>query len=144
MTTFCLKESSSSILLKHSGQDARIIQLSIIVYAPTKEKYCGKFDEYVQPPKNVKLEKGASMEVHGIQPNQERMKNAGSIVDVWPRFVNFVESHLENGAKKGITASWGGESCDIEWLFQIAYVKHGGKLTFQSGGVHTSCIQVEL
>jgi hypothetical protein len=27
-------------------------------------------------------------------------KNAGSIVDVWLRFVNFVESHLENGAKK--------------------------------------------
>ena len=52
-----------------------------------------------------------------IQPNQEIIKNAGSIVDVWPRFVNFVESHLENGAIKGIIASWGGESCDIECLF---------------------------
>jgi hypothetical protein len=32
-------------------------------------------------------------------------RNAGSIVDVWLWFVNFVESHLENGAKKG-NVSW--------------------------------------
>jgi hypothetical protein len=108
--------------LEHSGQDVGIVQLSVIAYDPSKEEYCGEFNEYVQPPKNAKWEKGA-MEVHGIRPNQERIKNAGSIVDVWPRFVNFVESHLENGAKKGIIASWGGESCDIEWLFKIAYVK---------------------
>ena len=85
--------------LKHSGQDAGIVQLSVIAYDPSKEEYCGEFNEYVQPPKNAKWEKGA-MEVHGIRPNQERIKNAGSIVDVWLRFVGFVESHLENGAKR--------------------------------------------
>jgi hypothetical protein len=68
------------------------------------------------------------MEVHGIRPDQDRIKNADGIVDVWPRFINFVESHLDNGAKRGIIAAWGGESCDIEWLFPITYVKYHNTL----------------
>jgi hypothetical protein len=109
--------------LEHAGEEAGTVQLSVVAYDPSKQEYCGKLNKYVQPPKNAKWEEGA-MEVHGIRLNQERIKNASSIVNVWPQFVNFVESRLDNGAKKGIIASWGGESCDMEWLFHIAYYHH--------------------
>jgi hypothetical protein len=113
--------------LEHSGEEAGIVQLSVVAYNPSSQQFCGEFDEYVQPPKNAKWEKGA-MEVYGIRPDQDRIKNADGIVDVWPRFINFVESRLDNGAKRGIIAAWGGESCDIEWLFRIAYVQYHDKL----------------
>jgi hypothetical protein len=74
MMTFCLKERVVIFHtdLKHTGQDAGIVQLLVIAYDPSKEEYCGEFNEYVQPPKNAKWEKG--MEVHGIRPNEERIK----------------------------------------------------------------------
>jgi Exonuclease len=128
--------------LEHSGKDARIVQLLVVAYDPSKGEYCGEFNKYVRPLKNAKWEKG-TMEVHGIHPNQERIKNASSIVDVWPRFVNFVESHLENGAKRGLL---------LHGVENLGILNGSSKLhastimtscAFQSG-VHTSWIQVEL
>jgi hypothetical protein len=33
--------------LKHSGQDARIVQLLVVAYEPSKDKYCGEFNDYI-------------------------------------------------------------------------------------------------
>lgn len=52
-----------------------------------------------QPPKNAKWEKEA-MEVHGIWINQERIKEFHCTLDIWPRFVNFVEPRLKNGVRR--------------------------------------------
>ena len=56
--------------LERSSKEARIVQLFVMAYDPSKWEYCGKFNEYIKPPKSDKLEERA-MEVHGIQPNQE-------------------------------------------------------------------------
>jgi hypothetical protein len=50
------------------------------------------------------------------------------LVDVWKRFVMFIEGHLDHGSKKGIIAAWGGQSCDCEWLFRITKDTHHGVL----------------
>jgi hypothetical protein len=42
--------------LEHSGKEAGIVQLSVVAYDPSKEEYCGEFNEYIQPPKNAKWE----------------------------------------------------------------------------------------
>jgi hypothetical protein len=43
--------------LEHSGKEAgTIVQLSVVTYDPSKEEYCGEFNEYIQPPKNAKWE----------------------------------------------------------------------------------------
>jgi hypothetical protein len=35
------------IHLEHSGQDARIVQLLVVAYEPSKDKYCGEFNDYI-------------------------------------------------------------------------------------------------
>jgi hypothetical protein len=78
--------------LEHSSKEAGIMQLLVVAYDSSKPEYCGKFNEYIQPPKSDKLEERA-MEVHGIQPNQE------SYLDLflWHNFVN------ENDTSRGRT-----------------------------------------
>jgi hypothetical protein len=90
--------------LEHSGKEAGIVQLSVVAYNPSQGEYCGEFNEYIQPPKNAKWDERA-MQAHGIRPNQERIMNADSLIDVWPRFVSFVESRLDNGGRNGIIAA---------------------------------------
>jgi hypothetical protein len=88
--------------LEHSGQDARIVQLLEVAYDPSKDEYCGEFNDYIPSlpiMPSGKREQQKCMVESGQMKRES--KNAGSIVDVWLWFVNFVESHLENGAKKG-------------------------------------------
>jgi hypothetical protein len=33
--------------LEHSGNKARIVELLVIVYNPSKEEYCGEFNDYI-------------------------------------------------------------------------------------------------
>jgi hypothetical protein len=113
--------------LEHSGNEAGIVQLSVVAFDASDSAVRSEFSEYVKPPQNARWSTKC-MEIHGIHPTQERIKNAGPIEAVWPRFVEFIESRLENGKKNGIIAAWGGETCDCEWLFRIVHETHRGRL----------------
>jgi inhibitor of KinA sporulation pathway (predicted exonuclease) len=104
-----------------------VIQLSVVAYNLKEKKIVGKFDNYIKPPANAVWSNHAS-KVHGIDPTDHRIASAMGLVDVWKRFVMFIEGHLDNGFKKGIIAAWGGQSCDREWLFRITKDTHHGVL----------------
>ena len=92
-----------NIDLEHSGDEAGIVQLSVVAFDASNSAVHSEFNEYVKPPQNARWSKKC-MEIHGIRPTQERIKNAGTIEAVWPHFVEFIESRLENGKKNGISA----------------------------------------
>jgi hypothetical protein len=93
--------------LEHGGDYCGVLQISVVAYNPSEAKVIGEFDEYIKPPANATWSDHAS-EVHGIYPNDVRITSAMGIVEVWKRFVLFIEGHLADGAKKGIIAAWGG------------------------------------
>ena len=66
--------------------------------------------------------------MHEIYVTDDRIKSADGIVEVWKRFVRFVEGYLADGTKTGIIAAWGGQGCDCEWLFRVTEDTHYGQL----------------
>jgi hypothetical protein len=113
--------------LEHGGDYCGVLQLSVVAYDPKETKIIGEFNEYVKPPASAIWSDHASL-VHGIYENDERIKTAEGIKEVWKRFVLFIECHLAGGTKKGIIVAWGGQGCDCEWLFRITEDKYHGVL----------------
>ena len=101
--------------------------LSVLAYCVLKKKNIGSFDKYVRPPRDAVCSTQCSA-VHGLSCNSEKIKSASSLEDVWPLFVEFIESKLDNGQKVGIICAWGGQACDCEWLFRITEETHVGLL----------------
>jgi hypothetical protein len=113
--------------LKHGGDACGVLQLSVVVYDPTGHKVVGKFDEYIKPPDNAFWSSHAS-DIHGLYSNDVRITLAGTIIEVWKRFVSFIEGFLDVGSKKGIIAAWGGQSCDCKWIFRVTEDTHHKEL----------------
>ena len=103
--------------IEHAGDKCGIVQISVVAHDPVSNKNIGEFDEYVKPNDNAVWSEHA-MKLHGIQPNQDRVKYASPLEEVWGRFTGFIEEKLAGGAKKGIIASWAGGGCDWEWMFR--------------------------
>ena len=74
----------------------------------------------------------AAINIHGIKPTNDQIKNANPIEQVWPRFKSYCEALLE-GSKVGALVAWGGKSCDIKWIFRVVEETHKGKLFMPVG-----------
>jgi inhibitor of KinA sporulation pathway (predicted exonuclease) len=86
-----------------------------------------EFDSYVKPDKGA-LWSQATINVHGIQPKQQRIKEASKFEEVWHCLLQYFEKRLEGG-KKGIILAWGGKACNVEWMFCIMEKSHHGILS---------------
>jgi hypothetical protein len=69
----------------------------------------------------------ACHDVHGIEPSQQRIKDASQIEAVWHDLLQHFERLLEGG-KKGIVLAWGGKACNVEWMFRTTEDTHLGIL----------------
>ena len=112
--------------IEHAGDEAGIVQLSVVATDQTGHEVLGEFDRYVRPPEGAKW-CTQQMNVHNIHPSQDRIKNASNIVEVWHEFTAFVESKLDEGCKRGILAAWSGKGCDVDYLYKIVHELHPGE-----------------
>jgi hypothetical protein len=121
-----------SIDLEHGGDKAGILQLSVEAFTRDGERLGEPFNLHVKPPAGSSIPT-AMTDVHGLSVSDPRIKSASGILDVWPKFKQYIESKLGNGAKKGIMVAWGGKACDCEWLFRVTEVDHRGELSMPQG-----------
>jgi hypothetical protein len=110
-----------SIDLEHGGDKAGILQLSMEAFTRVGEKLGEPFNMYIKPATGSSIPR-AMTDVHGLSISDPRIQSASGILDVWPQFKQYIESKLDNGAKKGIMLAWGGKACDCEWLFRVTEV----------------------
>ena len=121
-----------SIDLEHGGDRAGILQLSVEAFSKDGGRLGDTFDEYVKPPAGAPIP-ATQTAVHGLSLADQRIQNADTIEQVWPRFVAYIEGKLDGGAKKGVMVAWGGKGCDCEWLFRVAEVWHPDTLHMPAG-----------
>ena len=73
------------------------------------------------------------MKVHKLGPNHPKIMAAKPIEAVWPDFEATINQWTKNGGKKGLVVAWSGETCDIQWLFNVTEVSHKGSLKLPKG-----------
>lgn len=114
--------------IEHAGETAGPVQISCKAY-DADFNTLGVFNEFVRPTCSAD---DWLVEAHLIRPDQDRIKNADEITDVFPRWVEFIEGHLDGGTKQGVLVAWEGNSCDIDWLYKLTEEKYRGKLRMPS------------
>mmetsp|Transcript_3091 Transcript_3091/g.7013 ORF Transcript_3091/g.7013 Transcript_3091/m.7013 type:complete len:243 (+) Transcript_3091:208-936(+) len=84
--------------LETGGNGVGIIQMASTIHDPYSNEVKGEFNEYVKPPDYIPAGawSGIAIDIHGLQPSSDIIKTASPLVDVWHRWVDFVESHLTN------------------------------------------------
>jgi hypothetical protein len=112
--------------LETGGNLCGPVQISVAAFDPHNKISMGEFDSYVKPANGAKWCQH-TINVHGIEPSQQRMKDASPIEVVWHELLKYFERLLEGG-KKGILLAWGGKACDVEWMFRITEESHLGIL----------------
>lgn len=117
-----------SIDMETGGENCGPVQLSGKAYDPHSNKMLGEsFNMYIKPPANA-VWNPATTEVHGLHARHENIVSAeGDLATVWPQFIDWMESFLQNGAKKGCIIAWNGASCDMEWYFRITEIEQTGR-----------------
>jgi len=106
-----------SLDLEHGGLTAGILQLSCIAFL-VDGRELGQFDKYILPVKNSVISE-ETRQIHGLTLYNLHNKGAQPLAAVWKLFIEFIESLLDGGKKRGIIIAWNGKSCDLEWLFKI-------------------------
>ena len=85
-----------SIDVETAGSAIGIVQLSAVAFDPRSKQMLDKFDEYIDPGKDlVEYWSEAAMDVHKIRPSDLRIKEADLMEEVWPRFVSFLMAQPE-------------------------------------------------
>jgi hypothetical protein len=102
-----------SVDVETGGEHCGIVQISAVEIHFSYDGTDYEFDMYVNPGPGAKWDSTCTS-VTGLSPNDNRIQNAGSIETVWPQFVEFIESQLDNGAKKGIIVAWNGKACEMD------------------------------
>jgi hypothetical protein len=112
--------------LETGGDSCGPVQISVAAYDPHGMKNLAEFDSYVKPAKGAQWSQ-ATINVHGILPSQQRIKDASELEEVWYCLLQYFQLLLQGG-KKGIILAWGGKACDVEWMFRITEESHQGIL----------------
>jgi hypothetical protein len=113
--------------VEDGGPECGLLQLSAVI---TDKNHCslGEFNSFIRPPADAVWNEKACQESHGYTKDDPRISSADSIVDVWPRFVEYVEKHLDGGRKVGMMLAWNGKGSDCAKLFHITEVQYAGVL----------------
>ena len=121
--------------METAGSTVGIVQLSAIAFDHQTKEIFDYMDRYINPGDDMaKYWDESSMKVHGIRPNQERIKNAKSLPEVWNEFVKFCEMWTKDyGYEKALMIAWSGKSCDLEHLFIVTEDKYKGELNMPQG-----------
>jgi hypothetical protein len=112
--------------LETGGNLCGPVQISVAAFDPHNKISLVEFDSYVKPAFGAKWNQ-FTINVHGIEPSQQRIKDARQIEAVWHDLLEYFHRLLEGG-KKGIILAWGGKACDVEWMFRITEETHLGIL----------------
>ena len=112
--------------LETGGNDCGPVQISVAACDPRNKISLDEFDSHVKPANGAEWSQH-TINVHGIEPSQQRIKDASQIEDVWHDLLEYFARLLEGG-KKGIILAWGGKACDVEWMFRITEETHLGIL----------------
>ncbi len=89
--------------LETGGNLCGPVQISVAAFDPQKNVSLAEFDSYVKPADGAEWNQH-TINVHGIEPSQQRIKDASKIEDVWRDLLEYFE-RLLRGGKKGITRS---------------------------------------
>ena len=104
--------------LEYTGPGGALCQITVSEVNPYDPKLpiIFTFSKYIKPPANAPWSRCA-METHGLHKDHRDIKDADPIQVVWPAMIYFMESKLDNGAKRGCICAWSGAACDIGWFF---------------------------
>ena len=120
-----------SLDMETGGPECGIVQISAIGAKMDGQKI-GQFDSYIKPPPCATWLDSA-ISVHKLGPNHPKIIAAKPIEVVWPQFEATINQWTENGEKKAVVVAWSGETCDIQWLFNVTEVSHKGILKMPKG-----------
>jgi hypothetical protein len=87
-------------------------------HADNIEHLADMFNSYVNPEVRPEYWDQKSIFVHGILPEDERIKNAGNMRTVWPKFQRWFLSNV-SPVKMVVLVAWNGEVCDLKWLWRL-------------------------
>ena len=119
--------------IETAGEIAGIVQISAEIvrfkinsakktvgsdYADGIERVADTFNSYVNPEVLPEYWDQRSISVHGILPDDERIKNAGNMRTVWPEFQRWFWS-IVSPSETVVLVAWNGEACDLNWLWRL-------------------------
>jgi DNA polymerase III epsilon subunit-like protein len=119
--------------IETAGEIAGIVQISAEIvrfkinsakktvgsdYADDIERVADTFNSYVNPEVLPEYWDQRSISVHGIRPDDERIKNAGNMQTVWPKFQRWYWS-IVLPSETVVLVAWNGEACDLKWLWRL-------------------------
>ena len=119
--------------IETAGEIAGIVQISAEIvrfkinsvkktvgsdYADGIERVADTFNSYVNPEVLPEYWDQRSISVHGILPDDERIKNAGNMRTVWPEFQRWFWS-IVSPSETVVLVAWNGEACDLKWLWRL-------------------------
>jgi hypothetical protein len=119
--------------IETAGEIAGIVQISAEIvrfklnsamkkvgsdHADNIERVADTFNSYVNPEVWPKYWDQKSISVHGILPEDKRIKNAGNMRTVWPKFQCWFLSSV-SPAKMVVLVAWNGAACDLKWLWRL-------------------------
>ena len=82
------------------------------------ERVADTFNSYVKPEVLPEYWDQRSISIHGILPDDERIKNAGNMRTVWPEFQRWFWS-IVSPSETVVLVAWNGEACDLKWLWRL-------------------------
>jgi len=112
--------------LEHIGK--YVIQISV-TFMNYKLEATTEWTSYIKPPADAVWEEHACRS-HKLRPRD--VQNAGSMLEVLPKFKEAVEKELQGG-KVGMLVAWGGKGADCGKLFEITEVLYRGVLEMPQG-----------
>jgi DNA polymerase III alpha subunit (gram-positive type) len=74
--------------LETGGDSCGPVQISVAAYNPHEKRSLSEFDAYIRPAKGA-LWSQATINVHGIQPTQQRIKEADELEEVWQKLLEY-------------------------------------------------------
>jgi hypothetical protein len=119
--------------IETAGEIAGIVQISAEIvcfklnsamkkvgsnHADDIEHVADTFNSYVNPEVRPEYWDQKSISVHGILPDDKRIKNAGNIRTVWPKFQRWFLTNV-SPAEMVVLVAWNGEACDLKWLWRL-------------------------
>ncbi len=119
--------------IETAGEIAGIVQISAEIvrfkinsakktvgsdYADNIERVADTFNSYVKPEVLLEYWDQTSISIHGILPDDERIKNAGNMGTVWPEFQRWFWS-IVSPSETVVLVAWNGEACDLKWLWRL-------------------------
>ena len=117
--------------VEDGGPYCGLLQISVVV-VNADFKVIDDFDRYIKPDENAVWNEEACRLSHGYTKDTPEIKNANSILEVWPEFVEFVEKHI-TGDKVGMMLAWSGKGSDCSKLFNVTEEHYKDKLFMPKG-----------